>query len=419
MSFNVAPRLRRRDELKALLPAERLARFAFHRPHPRSPPAGRCGGTSFDGWRGKRTATGPILGPERPAGGEGADEPPGARGAPRAQRPGGAGAWRDRAATSTATPSTSRGSSSPPTGSRSPSARSASRGAFLNCAHDRLDRLRAGDPVLLFRVVLKVDLGGRPGPDRGAEPALPPAALLAYYATFPSRGLRWRFVLGRSAPRSASATPREILFLSWFVNCLVPAKLGDLYRAYLLKGNYGGSISRTVGTIFIERIADIVVIFALALAAGFWSFRGRSRPEIDALFLVGFAIAAASWSARGRPELLRRPPDPASAGALGGPLRALPRGQHRGADGSQPAGHRRFHGRHLALRGAAPLLRHPRPRTCRGEQPRDQQRRVRGARRRARDGDPAHARRRRLRGGRIVFVLVIYGVLEEPRPRWR
>jgi glycosyltransferase 2 family protein len=73
----------------------------------------------------------------------------------------------------------------------------------------------------------------------------------------------------------------------------VPAKLGDLYRAYLLRGNYGASISRTVGTIFIERIADIIVIFGLALAAGFWSFRGRSRPEIDALFLVGFAVAAA------------------------------------------------------------------------------------------------------------------------------
>jgi hypothetical protein len=83
----------------------------------------------------------------------------------------------------------------------------------------------------------------------------------------------------------------EILFLSWFVNCLVPAKLGDLYRAYLLRGNFGASISRTVGTVFIERVADIIVIAALALSAGFWSFRGRSRPEIDALFIGGFVIA--------------------------------------------------------------------------------------------------------------------------------
>jgi uncharacterized protein (TIRG00374 family) len=116
-------------------------------------------------------------------------------------------------------------------------------------------------------------------------------AFIAYYATFPLRGFRWRYVLARSGMSVPMRDATEILFLSWFVNCLVPAKLGDLYRAYLLRGNFGASISRTVGTVFIERVADIIVIAALALSAGFWSFRGRSRPEIDALFIIGFVIA--------------------------------------------------------------------------------------------------------------------------------
>lgn len=124
-----------------------------------------------------------------------------------------------------------------------------------------------------------------------ANPAFLLLAFLAYYATFPLRGFRWRYVLSHSGMHVRFADATEILFLSWFVNCLVPAKLGDLYRAYLLRGNYGASISRTVGTVFIERVADIIVIAALALSAGFWSFRGRSRPEIDALFIVGFVIA--------------------------------------------------------------------------------------------------------------------------------
>ena len=132
--------------------------------------------------------------------------------------------------------------------------------------------------VLLFRVVLKIDFGETWAQISAANPLFLLLATLAYYATFPLRGLRWRFVLGRVGTQIGRRDATEILFLSWFVNCLVPAKLGDLYRAYLLKGNYGGSISRTVGTIFIERIADIVVIFALALAAGFWSFRGRITP---------------------------------------------------------------------------------------------------------------------------------------------
>ena len=116
-------------------------------------------------------------------------------------------------------------------------------------------------------------------------------AFVAYYLTFPIRGFRWRYILARTGTRVGLRDATEILFLSWFVNCVVPAKLGDLYRAYLLKGNTGASASRTVGTIFIERIADIIVIFGLALAAGYWSFRGRSRPEVDLIFLAGFVIA--------------------------------------------------------------------------------------------------------------------------------
>jgi glycosyltransferase 2 family protein len=116
-------------------------------------------------------------------------------------------------------------------------------------------------------------------------------AFVAYYATFPLRGFRWKYVLARSGVSVRFRDATEILFLSWFVNCLVPAKLGDLYRAYLLRANYAASISRTVGTVFIERIADLIVIAALALSAGYWSFRGRSRPDIDALFIAGFVIA--------------------------------------------------------------------------------------------------------------------------------
>jgi len=126
-----------------------------------------------------------------------------------------------------------------------------------------------------------------------ANPGFLLLAFIAYYATFPLRGFRWRYVLARSGMSVGFRDATEILFLSWFVNCLVPAKLGDLYRAYLLRGNFGASLSRTVGTVFIERVADIIVIATLALSAGYWSFRGRSRPEIDTLFVIGFAVAAA------------------------------------------------------------------------------------------------------------------------------
>ena len=144
---------------------------------------------------------------------------------------------------------------------------------------------------LLFRFVLNLDFAATWQRIVNADLGLLGLAFVAYYLTFPLRGYRWAYVLGRVGTRVRFRDATEILFLSWFVNCLVPAKLGDLYRAWLLKGNYGASISRSVGTIFIERIADLLVIFALALAAGFWSFRNLTRPEVNALLLAGFVLA--------------------------------------------------------------------------------------------------------------------------------
>ena len=130
---------------------------------------------------------------------------------------------------------------------------------------------------------------------RSANPAFLLAAFVVYYLTFPLRSLRWWLVLRqRRHARSATGDATEILFLSWFVNCLVPAKLGDLYRAYLLRGHVCGAPSRARwGRSSSSGSTDIVVIFALALAAGFWSFRGRNRPEVDALFLAGFVLVTA------------------------------------------------------------------------------------------------------------------------------
>ena len=68
-------------------------------------------------------------------------------------------------------------------------------------------------------------------------------ALGVFYLTFPLRALRWRMLLENAgiAPKAArtswASLPAlmEYIYLSWFVNCVVPAKLGDVYRGYLLR----------------------------------------------------------------------------------------------------------------------------------------------------------------------------------------
>lgn len=114
------------------------------------------------------------------------------------------------------------------------------------------------------------------------------AAFGVFYAGFPLRGWRWSILVGTSDSfrlRVRDAT--EIIFLSWVVNCLVPAKLGDVYRAWLLKINSPVSLSRTFGTVFIERILDLFAIVVLGLGAGFVSFRHGLPAEVQLVFAAG------------------------------------------------------------------------------------------------------------------------------------
>ncbi len=144
----------------------------------------------------------------------------------------------------------------------------------------------------------KIDLGQVWGYIREADPRFYLLGFLAFYATFPLRAWRWRMLLQNASAEEDAPIPRlpdltEILFLSWFANCLVPAKLGDLYRGYLLKRTSGASFSRTIGTIFAERVLDMLFLFLLMLVSGLAVFGPRipSGPIATSVYGGGVALA--------------------------------------------------------------------------------------------------------------------------------
>lgn len=107
------------------------------------------------------------------------------------------------------------------------------------------------------------------------DPFLFLVGFVVYYSAFWLRGARWKQLLHNVGLHKTESVnlPNvnglvEIIYLSWFVNCIVPAKLGDAYRSYLLKRNSGVSFSSTIGTILAERVIDLLVLFGL-LAASF------------------------------------------------------------------------------------------------------------------------------------------------------
>ncbi len=100
------------------------------------------------------------------------------------------------------------------------------------------------------------------------------AGFLVYYVSFPLRALRWRVLLenvgftqenGIVLPKFWKLT--EIIYISFFANSIVPAKLGDLYRAYLLRQEIKVSASRGVGTVLAERLLDLIVLLLLFIPA--------------------------------------------------------------------------------------------------------------------------------------------------------
>ena len=118
-------------------------------------------------------------------------------------------------------------------------------------------------------------------------------AFFIYYAGFPLRGWRWTKLLRGAGYKIRVRDGTEILFLSWLVNCIVPAKLGDLYRAYLLKLNSPVSATKTLGTVFMERILDLIAIAALGVLAGYWHFRDslNTLPEsVQLIFAFGVIV---------------------------------------------------------------------------------------------------------------------------------
>lgn len=133
---------------------------------------------------------------------------------------------------------------------------------------------------------------------RNANWGLLLTGLIVFYFTFPLRALRWRLLLDnagvpvREGRKSWASMPAliEYMYLSWFANCIVPAKLGDAYRGYLLKRNGRVSFSSTFGTIFAERLLDMLGLFTFLVISGWFVFGTHLPPATNVIFISGIIL---------------------------------------------------------------------------------------------------------------------------------
>src|SRR5262245_24090290 len=87
------------------------------------------------------------------------------------------------------------------------------------------------------------------------------ALIVAVIAIF---AVRWRVLL----PNRPDVPVRFVfcyLMIGYMVNAIIPVRLGDLVRAYLLGRRHGIAVSTTLSTVVVERIFDVVAIVVIGL----------------------------------------------------------------------------------------------------------------------------------------------------------
>ncbi len=108
------------------------------------------------------------------------------------------------------------------------------------------------------------------------------ASAAVYYLSLPLRASRWGLLLRPSGHDIAVEPLAHYYFLSWFINALLPARIGDIYRAYLLKKNNGVPVSLSFGVLFSERVFDLAVVSIFVVFSGAYFYtilRGTSEGD--------------------------------------------------------------------------------------------------------------------------------------------
>ena len=132
---------------------------------------------------------------------------------------------------------------------------------------------------------------------KSCSPYLYLLAFISYYATFPLRAFRWRLLLRNAGfdnegeddlPSTWRLT--GMVMLSWFVNSVMYARLGDAYRAYLFTEDTNASLSKTMGTVVAERFIDVVIIFSLIVISALVVWHGYTPPTINIIMSVGLGL---------------------------------------------------------------------------------------------------------------------------------
>jgi uncharacterized protein (TIRG00374 family) len=148
--------------------------------------------------------------------------------------------------------------------------------------------------ALLLVMVYQVDLAEMADALADANYLYVIPAIALYFVAVYFRALRWRFLL---SPMQLFPVGRlyPVVVIGYMANNLLPARLGELVRAYYLARREQVSASSALGTVAVERVYDGLTLLAFAAVAGpvlllLGEFDGTSDISHIAWFSLAVAI---------------------------------------------------------------------------------------------------------------------------------
>lgn len=135
-----------------------------------------------------------------------------------------------------------------------------------------------------------------------------PAVLLNFTMLW-IRSLRWGVLL-TSVKRVPSSSLFRATTIGYMANYLLPIRVGELVRAYLVGTREGISRSAAFATVVLERLVDIfsilivflAITYFLELPQGSENLQSMLRMSALILFAIGVAIAGLLWMVRARTQ---------------------------------------------------------------------------------------------------------------------
>lgn len=144
--------------------------------------------------------------------------------------------------------------------------------------------------VAIFWLIQKVDINEVAGAIKDVNYFFFILAGMIYLLGFLPRGLRWQLMLSTVKKVSVSDSTQTVV-LGYAANNLLPLRLGEIVRAYVMGSKNGISKITCFGSIATERVLDGIAIVSL-LGISMLSLTGRIQEMTvtNQIFLIGGTI---------------------------------------------------------------------------------------------------------------------------------